>query len=98
MYLSGESSNEMVPRRVPEVIFEFVSANRSDQERDDIDKRAEYHSIGVKEYVIVDHFKQAVLILTWERDDFSDAWLRAGDTYTTPLLPGLRVALSEAFE
>ncbi|MBI2479016.1 MAG: Uma2 family endonuclease [Planctomycetia bacterium] len=98
VYLAGASSGEHVPRRVPDLIFEFVSANRSDQERDYIDKRAEYHSIGVKEYVIVDRFKHAVLVLTWGVDDFSDRWLRAGDTYTTPLLPGLIVALSEAFD
>jgi len=98
VYLAGASSAECVPRRVPDLIFEFVSANRSDQERDYIDKRAEYHSIGVKEYVIVDRFKRAVLVLTWEADDFTERWLRPGDTYTTPLLPGLLIALSEAFE
>lgn len=98
VYLAGDSSKEQVPRRVPDLIFEFVSANRSDQERDYIDKRAEYHSIGVKEYVIVDRFKQAVLVLTWEENDFSDSWLRAGDAYTSPRLPGLRIELSGVFE
>jgi Uma2 family endonuclease len=98
VYLSGASSSERVPRRVPDLIFEFVSANRSDQERDYIDKRAEYHSIGVKEYVIVDRFKQAVLVLTWKEQDFVESWLRPGDAYTTPLLQGLRIELSEAFE
>ncbi|MBP89620.1 MAG: hypothetical protein CMJ64_23400 [Planctomycetaceae bacterium] len=62
-----------------------------------MDKRAEYHAISVKEYVIVDRFKQAVLVLTWKQNDFSENWLRGDDTYTTPLLPGLRVELSEAF-
>ena len=64
VYLAGESSNEEIPDRVPDLIFEFVSGNRRDQERDYIHKRAEYHSIGVKEYVIVDRFKQQVLVLT----------------------------------
>ncbi|PON11059.1 hypothetical protein C2W62_46800, partial [Candidatus Entotheonella serta] len=40
------------------MIIEAVSGSRSDQERDDIHKRAEYHAIGVVEYVIVDRFKR----------------------------------------
>lgn len=98
VYLAGASSAETVPRRVPDLIFEFVSANRSDQERDYIDKRAEYHAIGVKEYVIVDRFKQAVTVLTWEAEDFADNCFRPYEIYTTPLLPGLRIELREAFE
>jgi len=78
VYLAGASSAETVPRRVPDLIFEFVSANRSDQERDYIDKRAEYHAIGVKEYVIVDRFKQAVTVLTWEAEDFAGSRRRVG--------------------
>lgn len=98
VYLAGASSAEHVPRRVPDLIFEFVSANRSDQERDYIDKRAEYHSIGVKEYVIVDRFKQAILILTWQPSEYAEQTLGREATYTTPLLPGLQVALAEVFD
>lgn len=98
VYLAGDSSDEKVPRRVPDLVFEFVSANRSDQERDYIDKRAEYHVIGVKEYVIVDRFKRAVLVLSWQKQDFAERWLESEDTYTTPLLPGLKVESAEAFE
>lgn len=98
VYLQGAHTGETVPRRVPDLIFEFVSADRSDQERDYIDKRAEYHAIGVKEYVIVDRFKQAALVLTWANSDFTEARLQVTDEYTSPLLPGLSVRLSEAFE
>jgi len=97
VYPSGESSEETVPRRVPDLIFEFVSADRSDQERDYIDKRAEFHAIGVKEYVIVDRFKQAVLVLTWQEGDYGERWVGPMDEYTTPLLPGLKVAIKEVF-
>jgi Uma2 family endonuclease len=97
VYLVSSKSGETVPYRVPELIFEFVSADRSDQERDYIDKRSEYHSIGVKEYVIVDRFKESVLVLNWRPDDFAERVLSATDDYTTPLLPGLKVALSEVF-
>ena len=97
VYLAGATSGETVPRRVPELVFEFVSADRSDQERDYIDKRAEYQAIGVREYVIVDRFKQAVLVLTWQQQDYAERVLSAQDTYETSLLPGLQVSLAEAF-
>ena len=67
---------------MPDVIFEFVSQDRSDQERDYIDKRAEYHAIRVHEYVIVDRFKQQVLVLTWKRGDYAERVLR--ETTNTP--------------
>jgi Uma2 family endonuclease len=98
VYLAGDSSSERVPRRVPDLIFEFVSADRSDQERDYIDKRAEYHTIGVKEYVIVDRFKRAVLVLTWQKNDYAEHLLADGGEYATPLLPGLKVSLDEVFQ
>ena len=97
VYLAGESSEIRIPERVPELIFEFVSGNRADQERDYIHKRAEYHAVGVREYVIVDRFKQQALVLTWNRDDYAEHVLDATDEYTTPLLPGLKVGLEEAF-
>ena len=88
-----------MPRRVPDLIFEFVSKDRSDQERDYIDERKEYHAIGVKEFVIVDRFKKSVLVLTLKKqvDDYSEKLLAKDQSYTTPLLPGLRVSLAEVF-
>ena len=97
VYLVGSSSGQTVPHRVPDIIFEFVSADRSDQERDYIDKRAEYHAIGVKEYVIVDRFKQAVLVLSWQQTDYTERTLGPKEDYATPLLPGLQVSLGEVF-
>lgn len=46
VYLTGSSDVE-IPHRVPDLIVEVVSGNRSDQERDYIHKRSEYHAIGV---------------------------------------------------
>ncbi|MGH7202070.1 MAG: Uma2 family endonuclease [Planctomycetaceae bacterium] len=97
VYLAGESSHLTVPHRVPDVIFEFVSESRADQERNYIHKRAEYHRIGVREYVIVDRFKRSVLVLTWQEGDYAERTLSADDVYTTPLLPELQVELSEVF-
>ncbi len=92
-----DRQEEEVPRRVPDLIFEFVSSHRGDQERDYIDKRAEYHAIGVREYVIVDRFKQSTLQLTWQKDDFAERVFSATEAYSTPLLPGLQIPLAEAF-
>ncbi len=77
------------------MIFEFVSSSRADQERDYIDKREEYHRIGVQEYVIVDRFKQSVLVLTWADDYYRERKLRPGDDHTSRLLPGLSVPLAD---
>ena len=97
VYLAGPSSCELIPGRVPDLVFEFVSSSRSDQERDYIHKRREYHGIGVREYVIVDRFKQQVLVLRWQPTDFDETVLSSKDTYTTPLMPGLAIAVGEAF-
>jgi Uma2 family endonuclease len=97
VYLAGESSEEEIPDRVPDLIFEFVSGSRRDQERDYIHKRAEYHAVGVKEYVIVDRFKLQALVLTWQPGDYSERTLTIADEYATPWLPGLCVPLGEVF-
>ena len=97
VYLEGVSS-DTIPKRVPEIVFEFVSSSRADQERDYIAKREEYHSIGVKEYVIVDRFKQEVLVLAWQEGDYEEQVLKSDQVYHTPLLAGLSVSLTEVFQ
>jgi Uma2 family endonuclease len=97
VYLTATASGKKVPQRVPDVIFEIVSESRSDQERDYIDKREEYHRIGVKEYVIVDRFKREALVLTWRAEDYDERTLDENAVYTTPLLPGLAIPLADAF-
>jgi Uma2 family endonuclease len=97
VYLHGPTSGLQVPERVPDIIFEFVSADRADQERDYIDKRAEYHRIGVREFVIVDRFKSAALVLSWQEGDYTERVLAPDAKYTTPLLSGLQVSLDECF-
>ena len=97
VYLAGASS-DTVPQRVPEIVVEFVSSSRADQERDYIAKRAEYHAIGVKEYVIVDRFKQEVSVLEWQAGDDEEQVLKSDQVFETPLLPGLTVSLKEVFQ
>jgi Uma2 family endonuclease len=97
VYLIGDDHQRRVPDRVPALVFEFVSKKRSDQERDYIHKRDEYHTIGVKEYVIVDRFKRSVLVLRWQPDGYAERTLSEHDFYSTPLMPDLVIPLSEAF-
>lgn len=97
VYLVESSTDERVPQLIPDMIFEYVSGSRADQERDDIHKRAEYEEIGVREYIIVDRFKRTVLVLTLKDGQFTERLLSAADEYTSPLLPGMKVSLAEAF-
>ena len=89
VYLVGDDAERQVPHRIPALVFEFVSKSRSDQERDYIHKRDEYHAVGVKEYVIVDRFKRSVLVLTWQPDEYAERTLTEHESYSTSLLPGL---------
>jgi Uma2 family endonuclease len=97
VYLAGSTSTQKVPDRVPDIVFEFVSGSRADQERDYIHKRAEYFAVGVKEYVIVDRFKNSVLVLLRGATDYEEKLLKAGDQYMTKLLPGLSINIDEVF-
>ena len=65
--------------------------------RDYVDKRAEYHAVGVREYVIVDPGRRLVTVLRWEADGYAEAAvLGPRDISTSPLLPGLSIPLAEA--
>ena len=85
------------PLRAPDLTFEFVSPGRRARERDYVERRAEYHRIGVREYVIVDPRDRQVLVLRHAPDGYAEAAvLGPGDAYASPLLPGLSIPLAEA--
>jgi len=84
-----------IPDRPPAMMFEVVSPGKVSRERDYIKKRAEYHKLGVREYVIVDRFQETVTVLTYAVEGYQERVLTAADTYTSPLLPGLAVPLAE---
>jgi len=46
-------------------MFEIVSPGSLSRKRDYVKKRAEYHKLGILEYVIVDRFTQGVTVLTY---------------------------------
>jgi len=97
VYLVRAGDTSDIPERVPDLIFEIVSPGKAASQRDYVKKRAEYHRIGVREYVIIDRFRRTVTILTHNPDGYAERVLTAGETYESPLLPGLAIPLSEVF-
>lgn len=83
------------PDRVPETVVEVLSPGAESYERDAVEKRAEYHGLGVLEYVLVDYERRRVSVLTQAPDDYQERVLTAGDTYETALLPGLAIPLDQ---
>jgi len=97
VYLAAEIPTPPIPDRVPEMIFEIVSPGRVSRHRDDVVKRAEYHGLGVMEYVIVDRADAKVTVLELAPGDYRERILGGADEYTSPLLPGIVIRVGEAF-
>lgn len=95
VYLVRQEPGPQIPDRVPELMFEIVSPSPKDRKRDYVEKRAEYHKLGIQEYVIVDRFKKRTTVLEYEPDGYRERVLTPGDTYETPRLPGLAIRLAE---
>ena len=96
VYLAAEGARPG-PGRPPDIAFEIVSGGGADRKRDYVEKRAEYLSAGVKEYVIVDRFERRVTVLRRTRGRFVESHLERTATYTSPLLPGLQIPLAKVF-
>jgi Uma2 family endonuclease len=94
VFLAGKRSAFPRPDRVPELMFEIVSPDRESRERDYVHKRREYRQIGVLEYVIVDRIRHRMTVYTAAPRGYHKSILRAGDVYSTPLLPGLAIPLA----
>jgi Uma2 family endonuclease len=97
VYLVHDGPVPRLPDRTPDLILEIVSPDRRSRSRDYIDKRAHYRQLGVKEYVIIDRFAPQVTVLTHEPGGYAERVLGPGDTYTSPLLPGLAIPPAEVF-
>ena len=82
----------------PTIIIEFVSKGKKAHVRDHEIKRAEYATIGTREYVIFDRFARTVTVV-----DFAAApggavrILGEKDVYTTPILPGFEAPITKLF-
>jgi Uma2 family endonuclease len=80
---------------VPEIVIEIVSPGS--HARDYEEKPSEYWEFGVKEYLVVDAQQEQVTLNTRGTDTWVSRQLSPGETYETPLLPGLRLAVGDVF-
>lgn len=87
------------PPEPPDLVFEVVSPGRVNRERDYVRKKAEYHRIGIREYVIIDRFQRSATVCRLEpgTDSYQERVLTEADVYETPLLPGFALPVAEAF-
>lgn len=94
VYLKSDEELPEFPLRVPDIVFEIVSPGWAGMKRDYEEKRDEYERLGVREYVIVDRFAHRLTVLTLTDRRYTESWLGAKDTFTSPLLPGLSIPLT----
>jgi Uma2 family endonuclease len=97
VYLVGPRSAQKRPARAPELMIEILSPGTASADSDYIEKRADYHAIGVQEYLIVDRPGRRVVAMIHEPTGYAERILTEVDTYTTPLLPGMAIPLAEVF-
>jgi len=80
-------------RDVPAILIEFASRRPADKRRDYEEKQVEYRDLGVKEYWIFDRFRRWMTIYSWQGPQWTSRVARAGEVYTTPILPGFELNL-----
>ena len=103
LYFSNERAAEVITPRhargAPEIVVEIASPGT--RKRDETIKRRLYEREGVSEYWVVDPEVDVVRVYRREGEHFGRAaelTREAGDTLTTPLLPGLEMPLGRVFE
>jgi Uma2 family endonuclease len=101
-YIShARAADVMTPqhaRGAPELVIEIAST--STRKRDETIKRRLYERHGVSEYWVVDPELDAIRVYRRQGDRFDRALeltSERGDVLTTPLLPGLEIALARIF-
>jgi Uma2 family endonuclease len=85
-------------RGAPDLVVEILSP--STRKADEITKRKQYERFGVAEYWVVDPELDAIKVYRRVGDRFvraAELSVAAGDSLTTPLLPGFSVTLAEIF-
>jgi Uma2 family endonuclease len=97
VYLNTGGQVPPIPDRIPELMFEVVSPGRKSRDRDYVTKRRDYQRLGIREYVIIDNRKKQVTVLSHAEGAYEERVLKPGDNYTSALLPGLQIALSDVF-
>ncbi len=79
---------------VPTIVVEFVSRDKRDWERDDVEKRHEYLAVGVVEYWIIDRFRRQMTVVCNRPEGPLELMIQEADTYRTELLPGFELPLA----
>ena len=82
----------------PTIAIEFVSPGRRSFRRDYEEKRAEYGSIAVQEYWVIDRFRRTMTVFRRTDGDWQELTVRDGEVYTTNLLPGFELPLGKLLE
>jgi Uma2 family endonuclease len=102
LYMSSARAAEIETtaniRGVPELVVEIGSP--STRRRDETVKRSLYERAGVTEYWVVDPELDVIRVYRRDGERFArpqELSTEAGDVLTTPLLPGLDLALADIF-
>lgn len=109
-YVRGEDSRRIADRLIwaglgrmpnprsdlPTIAVEFVSAGRKNQQRDYVDKRAEYLAAGIKEYWIFDRFQRTLTVIHNRFDE--PQVINESEAYQSTFLPGFVVPLAELLQ
>jgi Uma2 family endonuclease len=103
LYFSNRRAAEVITpmhaRGAPELAVEIAS--ESTRKRDETIKRHLYERRGVSEYWVVDPELDVIRVYRRDGNGFArpkELAREAGDTLTTPLLPGLEMPLARLFE
>ncbi len=75
-------------------MYEIVSPDREPRDRDHVKKRQESERLGVLEYVVVDRLRHRATVWWSGPRGYRKHVPRPGETYTSPLLPGLAIPLA----
>lgn len=81
-------------RDLPSIVVEFVSKRKIDWLRDYVQKRDEYMALGIREYWIIDRFARLMTVYRAGAAGPATIEVREGEDYTTSLLPGFVLPLS----
>jgi Uma2 family endonuclease len=84
---------------LPQLIAEIVSPGRTNQDRDYVNKRAQYAAIGVSGYWLISPSTKMILVLTLQGDDYSEVGTFEGDERIHSLhFPELVLTAEQVFQ
>ena len=92
----GAQDSTVWRRWIPDLVIEVVSERSVD--RDYIEKREEYHTLGIKEYWIVDAKREQIIVLRRSKSDWTEKRLGRDGIVTTKLLPGFKLPCKAILE